>query len=130
MIKLLRVLILVIAGLLVTTVAFGAGIAVSPLIVETEATSAARSVAPIYPQDVPPKLLLLGEIWQVLQENYVDPAALEDGNQLGLGAIGGLLEALGDPHTAFLDRDTYRIEQTEHVELKALALQSTCRTAC
>ena len=112
MIRLLRILIILITGLLITTVAFGAGYAVSQLASESQ-VGAARAVSPIYPQNVPEKLLLLGEIWQVLQENYVDPAALEDGNQLGAGAIGGLLEALGDPHTAFLDKDRYSMEQTD-----------------
>lgn len=112
MIRALRILILVVTGLLITTVAFGAGMAVSGLAPDPR-PAAARAVAPIYPQNVPQKLMLLGEIWQVLQDNYVEPALLDDGDRLGRGAIDGLLEALADPHTAFLDRENYRLEQTD-----------------
>src|SRR3989304_4223103 len=112
MIKALRILMFVVTGLLITTVAFGAGVAVSRLTMEPQ-PAAARAVAPIYPQNVPQKLLLLGEIWQVLQDNYVEPALLEDGDRLGRGAIDGLLEALAAPPTAVLDRGNARIEQTD-----------------
>ncbi len=45
------------------------------------------------------------EVWDIIHDQYVDPV-----NDLELmrGAIRGMLEALGDPHTSYMDPDEYR----------------------
>jgi carboxyl-terminal processing protease len=40
------------------------------------------------------------EVWTLLQQNYVNQSAL-DPEELAQGAIDGMLEALGDPYTAY-----------------------------
>jgi carboxyl-terminal processing protease len=46
------------------------------------------------------------EAWQVVQEKYVDQPV--DQEALMQGAIKGMLEALGDQHTSYMDPDQFR----------------------
>lgn len=46
------------------------------------------------------------EVWDILHEEYVDQPV--DNIALMRGAIRGMLEALGDEHTAYMDPDEYR----------------------
>ena len=89
--------------LIIAVVAFGAGFAVS-----AEFLPSGSQV--VYSEEAPGKLGLLGEVWQALTEKYVDKGAL-DANELGEGAIKGMLEALGDPYTAYIDAEHYRLER-------------------
>jgi len=59
--------------------------------------------------DLPEEFNTLGEVWQSLQEYYVNEDAL-DPEELAQGAIDGLLEALGDPYTSYLDPEMYELE--------------------
>lgn len=61
-------------------------------------------------QDRPRQFGLLPEIWDVLQQDYVDGRAL-DGDKLGRGAIDGLITALGDRHTSYIDARVYEQER-------------------
>ena len=45
---------------------------------------------------------ILDEIFGILQEDFVNPDAV-DPDVLRMGAINGLLQALGDPHTVYID---------------------------
>ncbi len=45
---------------------------------------------------------ILEEIYAILEEDFVNPEAL-DPELLKLGAINGILQALGDPHTVYID---------------------------
>lgn len=54
---------------------------------------------------------ILREVWGILGREYVEPEKLAP-TPLEYGAIRGLLQALGDPYTAHLDPDTYRLEIT------------------
>ena len=64
---------------------------------------------PKMPKQLPAEFQTLGEVWSLLDQNYVDHDALNP-EKLSQGAINGMLEALGDPHTAYLDADSYKIE--------------------
>lgn len=46
-------------------------------------------------------LSLLWRVWRLLQQNYVDPRALQP-QKLVTGAIGGLVAGVGDPYTVFM----------------------------
>jgi len=46
------------------------------------------------------------QAWQLILDNYVTPEKL-DGNLLGEAAIKGIIEALDDPHTAYVNADQY-----------------------
>lgn len=47
---------------------------------------------------------ILEEIWEILQEKYVEPDEL-DVEDLIQGAARGMVNALGDPYSAYLDPD-------------------------
>lgn len=51
---------------------------------------------------------ILNEIYRILQEDFVNPESL-DPDLLKQGAISGLLETLGDPHTEYIDPETYAL---------------------
>ncbi len=68
---------------------FGAGFAYSKLF------------TPAAPE-LPAEFNTLGEVWELLSEDYVNNEAL-DPEELSRGAIEGMLEALGDPYTSYLE---------------------------
>ncbi len=58
---------------------------------------------------LPEEFNVLEEVWQSLQIYYVNKDAL-DAEALAEGAINGLLGALDDPYTSYLDAKTYEME--------------------
>jgi carboxyl-terminal processing protease len=48
------------------------------------------------------------EAWNIIFRDYVEKDKL-DASKLAQGAIKGMVEALDDPHTAYLDADTYQL---------------------
>ncbi len=62
------------------------------------------------PGGAPEQFKLLDEVWNVLQQDFVEPTAL-DRNKLGKGAIDGLIAALGDAHTSYIDAQNLKEEQ-------------------
>ncbi len=90
--------------LIIVVLAFGAGLAVS-----AEFLPSPSQV--VYSEETTGKLGLLGEIWNALTQKYVDKGAL-DADTLGEGAIRGMLEALGDPYTAYIDAEHYKLERS------------------
>jgi carboxyl-terminal processing protease len=51
---------------------------------------------------------ILEEIYGILKEDFVNPEAV-DAEILRLGAINGILQALGDPHTVYIDPESYAL---------------------
>lgn len=51
---------------------------------------------------------ILNEIYRILQEDFVDPQTV-DADVLRAGAINGILQALGDPHTVYIDPESYAL---------------------
>ena len=51
---------------------------------------------------------VLDEIYRILQEDFVNPDAVNP-ELLRLGAINGILQALGDPHTVYIDPESYAL---------------------
>jgi carboxyl-terminal processing protease len=51
---------------------------------------------------------ILDEILNILKEDFVNPEAV-DPEILKLGAINGILQALGDPHTVYIDPESYAL---------------------
>ncbi len=51
---------------------------------------------------------ILEEIYDILREDFINPEAL-DPQMLRLGAINGILQALGDPHTVYIDPESYAL---------------------
>ena len=51
---------------------------------------------------------ILNEIYGILQEDFVNPDAVNP-DVLRMGAINGLLQALGDAHTVYIDPESYSL---------------------
>ncbi len=92
------------AGYVVATTG-GAGAPLSAL----QTPSRVQSAVPL---EAPKQFRLLDEVWKILVQDFVEPDAL-DPNTLGRGAIHGLLTALGDSHTTYIDADDYNAERSD-----------------
>jgi len=102
----LRILLFGVGGVLLLLVGFGAGVgamwfvgadlqrAVSTLVPGQSAPAVAAS-----PEE---SLDLLHDVWTILQDEYVDPEDLEHQEMLR-SAASGMVEAVGDPHTVFVE---------------------------
>jgi carboxyl-terminal processing protease len=55
---------------------------------------------------------MVGQVWDIIFADYVDKDQL-DAEALAQGAINGMVEALDDPYTAYLDATTYELSQRE-----------------
>lgn len=60
-------------------------------------------------QQAPPEMEQVSEVWNILSREYVDKQAL-DTQKLSQGAIRGMLEALNDPYTSYLDAEAFKLE--------------------
>ncbi|MDY6917501.1 MAG: S41 family peptidase [Chloroflexota bacterium] len=58
---------------------------------------------------LPGEFARLGEVWQYLDRYYVNQTAL-DPEELSQAAIEGLLDALDDPYTSYIDAELYELE--------------------
>jgi carboxyl-terminal processing protease len=78
--------------------------------------STVSSARPAPPASLSPELLeqfqVFWEAWSLVDREYYDRAAL-DSRKLTHGAIRGMLDALGDPHTVFLDPQHSELTDTE-----------------
>ncbi len=52
---------------------------------------------------------LVEEAWNIILRDYVGKDSL-DTDELARGAINGMVGVLGDPHTSYLDSETYQVE--------------------
>jgi carboxyl-terminal processing protease len=59
--------------------------------------------------ELPPDFNLLVDAWKMVNKNYVDKDKL-DAKKLSQGAVKGMIDALGDPHSAYVDPDLYKLE--------------------
>ena len=59
-----------------------------------------------------PGLDVVDEAWQVIFNNYVEKEKINTSN-LTMGAIKGMLEALNDPYTSYMNPKTYQLSQTD-----------------
>src|SRR4030042_1470305 len=59
--------------------------------------------------ELPPDFNLLVDAWKMVNKNYVDKDKL-DPKKLSQGAVRGMVEALGDPHSAYVDPDLYKLQ--------------------
>jgi len=53
----------------------------------------------------------IGEAWDIILENYVDQSKIDSAN-ISQGAIEGMLEALDDSYSSYLDAETYQLAQS------------------
>lgn len=98
-----------IAGIVLVVVVFTGGMAVG----QASAPGGLVGGAAIgVPASLPPEFSTYLQAWQILHDNYVDPAAL-DSKTLVYGSIDGLTAAIGDTgHTRFLTPQDRAAEQS------------------
>ncbi|NIP96321.1 MAG: hypothetical protein GWO24_23960, partial [Akkermansiaceae bacterium] len=116
----LRIALGVVLGLVLASGLFGAGITFGqalpalgwegvgflpelPLVVESTEPPAAATGAP--PETREELFAPFWEAWNIVHEEYVDPV---DDLELMRGAIRGMLDAIGDPHTGYMNPDEFR----------------------
>jgi len=61
--------------------------------------------------ELPPEFDILAEAWQQLSEDYVDKSKL-DPEKLSQGAVKGMIEALDDPYSGYVDPKTKELEMS------------------
>jgi carboxyl-terminal processing protease len=61
--------------------------------------------------ELPPDFDLLVDAWKMVSKNYVDKDKL-DAQKLSQGAVKGMIEALDDPPSFFVDPDTHKLEMS------------------
>ena len=90
--KTIKILVIALSLLIMITLSFGAGCALS------------NRTAP----DSDYGLELIEQTWNIIFHDYVDRGRL-DAATLSQAAIKGMIEALDDPYTAYLDAETYQL---------------------
>ncbi|MDD5312593.1 MAG: S41 family peptidase [Dehalococcoidia bacterium] len=60
-------------------------------------------------QSLPQQFMMLSQAWQIVQKDYVDKSKL-DPVKLAQGAVRGMVEAIGDPYTAYVPPDAHKME--------------------
>ncbi|MBM3148663.1 MAG: S41 family peptidase [Chloroflexi bacterium] len=63
------------------------------------------------PKDLPAEFSILVDIYRMLQDDYVDKDKL-DPKKLSQGAAKGMLQALDDPYTFYVDPEGHKLEMT------------------
>ncbi len=63
-------------------------------------------------EGLPPEFAKLVEVWELMEREHID-AGKFDHADLADGAIRGMLEATGDSHAAYLDREQYSYQRQE-----------------
>jgi carboxyl-terminal processing protease len=61
------------------------------------------------PSEVPPELKIIWEVWALLAREHIDREKL-DPKAFSEAAVRGMLEALGDPHTGYVNPESFDIE--------------------
>lgn len=100
-----KIIVIALSIIILTSVAFGAGIVFggSGLLFEPQVVLA---------DDQPAEFEVFWEVWRLVQSNFVDREVLEP-DRLTYGAINGLIRALGDEgHTRFLTPEEANRQQT------------------
>lgn len=91
-----------IIGFLLLALAFGGGVAVGWFIPHEQNTATTAS-----PSQLEDLFKPFWDAWQVVHENYVDQPV--DDEAMMRGAISGMMDSLGDPHSSYMDPDQYSL---------------------
>jgi len=59
--------------------------------------------------ELPPEFDIIAEAWHMLSQGYVDKDKL-DAEKLSQGAVRGMMEAVGDPYSVYVDPETHQLE--------------------
>lgn len=106
MLRTLKYTVTILGLLILVGVSFGSGFGVARF----TTTSPLAALAPT--TDSPEYFKVFWEAWGIVQQNFVDPKALAP-ERMTSGAIKGMVEALGDAHTGYVDPQHYKFEQAD-----------------
>lgn len=97
--SIIGVLVAMIVGL-----SFGLGFVLRMAFEDDSPSSTAVRAASTTTDDGDPDFTVLNEIYDALQEHYIEPTAL-DADVVRTGAINGVINAIGDTHQAYITRE-------------------------
>lgn len=104
--RFVKILIFFVSLLLLTTTAFGVGVA-------TSQSGVLFGPSVVRATEEPSEFAVFWQAWDIVHRHFVDRSAL-DPTQLTYGAIRGMVNALGDEgHTTFLTPEEFSREQTD-----------------
>jgi carboxyl-terminal processing protease len=87
---------------------------VVPIIISPEIDKPPEANKPVFSNAgsaLPPEFDILAEAWKQLSEDYVDKSKL-DPQKLSQGAVKGMIEALDDPYSGYVDPKTKELEMS------------------
>lgn len=107
----LRILVMTVVSILLVAVAFGGGYATSGMLLARSQPAASSGINDGAPAEFKPSMPVFWEAWKIIQGNfYTQPL---DTEKLTYGSISGMVDSLGDPHTAFVDPKVASFVETE-----------------
>ncbi len=113
--------------LVIVAASFAVGVGVTGLLAEDEAatgralrtstdtagvTTTTPAPAPVVAVDRDTRFGLLDEVYEILNQEFVEPDAI-DLVRLRVAAIDGVVDALNDPHSVYLDEETFRMSSED-----------------
>lgn len=115
--KTLRTVLIVVVALVLVVCSFGGGLVVGhfvPLpasLVSNAPTQTSGGNQGGTPADLQTLFAPFWEAWTIIHQQYVDQPV--DNTKLMQGAINGMMQSLGDPHSTYMDPQTYKDATTE-----------------
>lgn len=97
--KSVKITLIALLCVMVLSLAFGAGCVISFRTTATAPTEGFNTG-------------VINEAWNVISRNYVEPDKA-DSTTISQGAIKGVVQALDDPYSAYLDPEAYKFEQSD-----------------
>ena len=82
------------------------------MVILTPSLGAGCTIIGNFPPSSEPGLDTVSEAWDIIVNDYVDKDEL-DSSVLSEAAIKGMLEALNDPYSTYLDVETYQLSRTD-----------------
>ena len=64
------------------------------------------------PQDLPEDFNLMNEAWSIVNNDYIDNDKI-DSKEMSEGAVGGMVDALGDKYSVYLNPDAHALEMSD-----------------
>ncbi|MDO8691796.1 MAG: S41 family peptidase [Dehalococcoidia bacterium] len=108
MLRTLKITLVILALVILASIFFVAGFGLARM----TAPAASSGAASFQVASDPDYFKVFWEAWGITEKNFVDPKAL-DPQTMTRGAIKGMLDSLGDPHTGFVDPQHYQFEQAD-----------------
>jgi carboxyl-terminal processing protease len=64
------------------------------------------------PEDLPEDFNLMNEAWSIINNDYIDNDKI-DSKEMSEGAVGGMVRALGDQYSVYLNPDAHALEMSD-----------------